>query len=99
MATLRREHPERVVKLSKEEMRTAQIRHTLKKLGMSLGDIPPQPKVCDVCGSDFRISLDHDHKTKRFRGWLCGNCNWALGHVKDNPETLEKLARYLGRYN
>lgn len=39
--------------------------------------------------------IDHDHSTGVVRGVLCQGCNVALGNVKDNPETLERLAAYL----
>jgi hypothetical protein len=31
------------------------------------------------------------------RGVLCGPCNLALGHVKDDPERLRRMAEYLER--
>lgn len=54
-----------------------------------------QPENCEVCNSSKRISFDHCHKSKKFRGWLCHGCNVALGYVKDNSDTLRKLADYL----
>lgn len=55
-----------------------------------------RPKSCDVCGSDSSvICWDHCHKSGEFRGWLCRNCNLALGFSKDNPDLLRKLAAYL----
>ena len=42
-----------------------------------------------------KLNVDHDHKTGTIRGLLCGNCNRALGLVKDNVETLVKLKKYL----
>lgn len=53
------------------------------------------PDSCVVCGSKKRISLDHCHRTNNNRGWLCMNCNVALGMAKDNPDTLRNLAKYL----
>jgi DNA repair exonuclease SbcCD ATPase subunit len=55
---------------------------------------------CDGCGThqnelDKKLNVDHDHKTGTIRGLLCGNCNRALGLVKDNVETLVKLKKYL----
>jgi hypothetical protein len=38
--------------------------------------------------------LDHDHKTSRIRGILCGSCNRALGLLRDEPQRIEKLLRY-----
>jgi hypothetical protein len=63
----------------------------------------PEPEQCEVCGTfgkEFKkgLHLDHDHNTNKFRGWLCHRCNCALGMVKDNPETLEALAKYLRVY-
>ena len=55
----------------------------------------PKAKKCEVCGSSNRICFDHDHKTNKFRGWICNGCNSALGHVKDSLITLYKLAAYL----
>ena len=58
----------------------------------------PKPPACEVCGRVPRkesLHWDHDHNTGEFRGWLCGNCNRALGLVGDNPTTLRNLASYL----
>ena len=42
-----------------------------------------------------KLNVDHDHKTGIIRGLLCGNCNRALGLVKDSIKTLVKLQKYL----
>jgi hypothetical protein len=55
----------------------------------------PRPKTCEVCGSSGKIMFEHDHTTGKFRGWLCGCCNTALGMVKDRPDILRALALYL----
>lgn len=34
------------------------------------------------------IQIDHDHKTGKYRGLLCHNCNKGIGHFKDSPEFL-----------
>ena len=39
--------------------------------------------------------LDHDHKTGNMRGWLCHECNRALGNFKDNIELLKRALQYL----
>ncbi len=38
---------------------------------------------------------DHCHKRGDFRGLLCSSCNLALGALRDDPETLRRLALYL----
>lgn len=65
--------------------------------------IRPRPKLCEVCGrpstvrngNPVRLAWDHDHKTGKFRGWLCHACNVALGLSEDNPAILQKLINYL----
>ena len=60
----------------------------------------PKTKYCEVClrpEKDFskKLCLDHNHDTGQYRGWLCHNCNSALGHAKDDVNILYALANYL----
>ncbi len=67
-----------------------------------------QGGVCGACRAPQHHSrralglsgwcADHDHKTKKFRGVLCNNCNLALGYAKDSPEILMALIKYLESY-
>ncbi len=61
----------------------------------------PKPELCEVCEQKGKgrngIVYDHDHKTGKFRGWLCSNCNTALGLAKENTQTLRALIRYLNQ--
>ena len=41
---------------------------------------------------------DHDHKTGRFRGVLCRQCNLGLGHFRDNIKTMYAAIHYLERH-
>ncbi len=55
---------------------------------------------CEICGCFGKDSLrglcyDHDHKTGKFRGWICMRCNTAIGLVKENTETLMAMREYL----
>lgn len=52
---------------------------------------------CMSCKEEFTSTphLDHDQKTGRIRGLLCGNCNKALGLLKDNPVKIVRLLSYL----
>lgn len=60
-----------------------------------------QGRRCLGCGTDQKSGrgigwvVDHDHKTKKFRGILCNSCNLILGHAKDSPNRLHNLACYL----
>ncbi len=62
---------------------------------------PDNCEICETLGSELKYGLvyDHDHQTGFFRGWLCNQCNWALGNAKDNIEILEKMIKYLKGQN
>jgi hypothetical protein len=58
----------------------------------------PKPDACEICaGNKGGILFDHCHQRGHFRGWICTNCNNALGMVNDNITHLRKLAAYLER--
>lgn len=72
---------------------------------------PPKPKACDCCGyspdkeqdkikgrKHFPLGLDHDPVTKEFRGWLCNNCNRAIGCMGDSLEGVRRVTTYLQRH-
>lgn len=54
---------------------------------------------CKVCGDPmdalYEPCVDHDHKTGKVRGLLCGPCNRAVGLLKDDPIRAENVAQYL----
>lgn len=58
-----------------------------------------QNGVCAICGKEDvrgkRLSIDHDHKTGKVRGLLCGNCNLGLGALGDEVIIIEKSLKYL----
>lgn len=59
-----------------------------------------QGEFCLICENklifgDKRTHYDHNHKTGKFRGFLCGNCNRALGYFKDSKIIISKALNYL----
>lgn len=62
-----------------------------------------QQNKCLICGQDFHQfnikHLDHCHKSKRYRGILCGHCNKGLGMFKDNVEYLQNAIDYLKKHD
>jgi len=69
-----------------------------KNYGLVLDNLPA---ICDVCGvtrEHARICVDHCHSTNRARGFLCQNCNVALGYANDNEQILQGLINYLRKY-
>lgn len=55
--------------------------------------------VCAICKTDAppkdTWNTDHDHMTGKVRGLLCSNCNWMLGHARDDTGFLANAISYL----
>jgi len=64
-----------------------------------------QKGVCAICGrperskTQKRLSVDHNHKTKRVRGLLCNRCNRSLGYAQDDIRILKAMILYLELHN
>jgi hypothetical protein len=39
--------------------------------------------------------LDHDHKTGKYRGHICQQCNTILARARDEVDTLKRAIEYL----
>lgn len=85
----------------KEKIRNRML---LKTYGITIEDyermLEEQKHCCAGCGThqlelNTKLNVDHNHDTGEIRGLLCGNCNRALGLVKDNTNTLKSLINYL----
>ena len=59
---------------------------------------------CQICRQFFdpsHLCIDHDHKTKRYRGILCTRCNYLGGYIdrlvsgKGNIDLLPEFYKYL----
>lgn len=83
------------------------------KYGLSLDDydkmLKEQKGVCAICfqkekvisnkkGGIDRLRVDHSHRNDQVRGLLCQNCNFGLGHFKDNITFLKSAIDYLNKY-
>jgi hypothetical protein len=78
-----------------------QQRHKFRSL------TPPKGHVCPICNrSEAKVEgkggsksgawcLDHNHVTGEYRGFLCHECNRALGNFKDSIPLLESAIKYL----
>lgn len=54
--------------------------------------------VCALCNTFGTLYRDHDHASGLIRGFICRNCNFGLGFLKDNVEVTRRAAEYLERF-
>ena len=67
------------------------IRHNLKQ------NTPlPFEGKCYICKKIpiKKLSLDHDHVTKKARGWLCHHCNILIGFIERKHITRDEFGAY-----
>ena len=80
-------------------------RYVLKKLyGLTIEEydvmLKKQDNICAICKTDTpggmgRFYVDHNHVTNKVRGLLCHNCNFVIGHAKENADILYNASTYL----
>lgn len=72
-------------------------RKRAKRYGLSVENLNALLAIdqCEVCGSNVRLVVDHDHATGVVRGLLCDLCNKALGQARDDVSILAGLIQYL----
>ncbi len=91
-----------------KSQRRCQLR---RKFGITPEDygrmLADQKGRCAICrgketkarrGKVIDLSVDHDHETGKIRELLCHSCNVAIGHLRHNPELIDKAAAYLRRH-
>ena|SRR3990167_6211218 len=49
---------------------------------------------CEICGSKYKLHIDHDHSSGRIRGILCFRCNTVLAAMEDR-ELHSNMHAYL----
>lgn len=86
-----------------EHRRLEREGHLRRKYGLTLNLfealVAAQLGNCAICGAneDLDLHVDHDHRTKKVRGLLCGKCNKAIGLLNDDPDLLLVAKEYLER--
>lgn len=98
MANFRQNHPG----YYREYMRKRHLQFEYGITPQAFSDLlEGQGGVCAICGTSEwngvgnKPHVDHDHETGNIRGLLCGNCNHALGFIRDNPAIALAMAEYL----
>ena len=60
--------------------------------------VTDQQGKCLICEEpQTHLHVDHDHKSNKVRGLLCGSCNRGLGMFKDSSLILIRASKYLKR--
>lgn len=59
---------------------------------------------CEICyvslyGLEYKLNIDHCHKTNKVRGILCRNCNLGIGFFEENKKVLSSAIKYLKNYD
>lgn len=62
-----------------------------------------QSNVCAICKhppseKEKILHVDHDHRTNKVRGLLCGSCNRALGLFDDSMTVVMDAYQYLQKH-
>lgn len=101
------------VKYAKPDYRQRRLERDAKRLYGATPEelqaiLDSQRGLCAICGGSpgkigakgtvGRLHLDHDHRTGKLRGFLCGNCNTMLGLAKESREILLRAMGYLERF-
>lgn len=87
-----------------EAAKAIEARRRLKRYGITDVSVLGEPK-CNACGSTESLCVDHDHSCcgagkaceSCVRGWLCRDCNTALGLLKDSPRRIQMLLEYINK--
>ncbi len=98
-------------KIREGQRRRDPEKHLKNKYGITLKQYEQlfkgQKGVCAICGQPekvknrwksseiTRLSVDHNHITKKVRGLLCRRCNVGIGHFDESIEFLLKAIKYL----
>jgi hypothetical protein len=70
----------------------------VQKYNITLEEFLKQPRSCEICGGNWRLSIDHNHQTMAVRGILCSLCNTSLGTMKEDKKALIAMVKYIEKY-
>lgn len=86
----------------KEQRRRSKIRQAGLTVEQHDAVLAKQNGVCAICGKKpepgkriTNLCIDHDHKTKVFRGLLCHRCNISIGAFEDDADLIHKAEVYV----
>lgn len=101
------ERKKKYTKRNKEKKRIYRLEKKFNITETELQNIlDSQRGCCEICGDSLlypdsvrSYAVDHNHETGEVRGLLCGNCNTALGLIKEDKRIAYSLIKYIEKYN
>lgn len=54
-----------------------------------------KPEAVSTNGKQRRLAVDHDHNSGTVRQLLCFKCNTTIGHLENNPRSIDRIIRYI----
>jgi Recombination endonuclease VII len=94
-------------KKRKEESR---FRHFKHKYNLTEDQIEEQFRLqegkCKICIKPLTLyvynnsdgaKIDHNHRTGKFRGLLCHNCNTTVGYIETHLDYIDIILNYIGK--
>jgi hypothetical protein len=97
----REKEKERQAQRRKDKPSEGRNRYLRWAYGMTLEEYDDAVAVragkCDACSrvAEPKLYVDHDHRTGQVRGFLCHQCNAALGLLDEDPSRMEALIKYM----
>jgi Recombination endonuclease VII len=88
------------ISLQKRLQRLRSMGLSASELQRAVSALTAKSLICEICGTNTPGGnggwlVDHNHKTKKFRGILCNSCNSILGFSKDQIKVLNSAILYL----
>jgi len=85
-------HPEKI----RKEVWKYDLRQAAKLLNVDFDSyLCLLSEGCMICGRIEKLCVDHNHKTRKGRGILCGTCNTAISLLGDDRSGVYKAIIYL----
>lgn len=106
----REQNPERIAAYRERHAAAKRNKNLVSNYGITDEEydqlLEGQGGVCAICkrpetkrgpqGGPRRLSVDHDHETRRVRGLLCLSCNTGIANFLESADLLMTAARYVG---
>ena len=53
--------------------------------------------ICEICEKESKLVVDHCHSKDKVRGFLCNNCNTAIGMFKESTLIMRAAIKYISQ--